>query len=96
MRAKAVESPGPGGKSSYILRSKRFRLVSEQKNPRGTGFSVFRAVFYFVRRSLLLNRTETFATQAKARIAQRFWREMLGNLSHYFHGRKARRELHSI
>ena len=44
-RAKAVVSPGSRGKSSYSLRSKRFRLVSEQKNPRGTGFSVFRAVF---------------------------------------------------
>lgn len=47
-------------------------------------------------RSCTRNRTETLATQAKARVAQRFWREMLGNLSQNFHGRKARRELHPI
>ena len=60
----------------FSLRSKRFRLVSEQKKKKqGTGFSVLtaremkREPFFapsltLVPRSLLLNRTETIATQA--------------------------------
>ena len=55
----------------YRLRSKRFRLVSVATKDRGTGFSVLAAremkqrSLTLVPRSLLLNRTETFAMQAR-------------------------------
>ena len=59
----------------FSLRSKRFRLVSEQKKKQVTGFSLltvremkqdpfFAPSLTLFRRSLLLNRTETLATQA--------------------------------
>ena len=54
----------------YSLRSKPFRLVGATKD-RGTGFSVLAAremkqwSLTLVPRSLLLNRTETLATQAR-------------------------------
>ena len=54
----------PDWRSEFSLRSKRFRLVSEQKTTEERDFPFWPRSLTLVPRSLLLNRTETLATQA--------------------------------
>ena len=56
------------GNHTFSLRSKRFRLVSKQRKTEERDFGILAPFFAWsltlVPRSLLLNRTETLATQA--------------------------------